>query len=74
MDLATATAKRDLVQAAYDKALSGSQVRYGDMWMTRQDLPFLSSELDKWNRAVLALTAQAAGGSGDLSVRTPKWT
>lgn len=74
MDLATAQAKLALVQAAYDKALTGETVRYSDMFITRQNIKILRDELTFWQRQVLALTAQAAGASGDLSVRTPKWT
>jgi len=74
MDLATAQAKLALVQAAYDKALTGTQTRYGDMWITRQNIDVLRTELTFWQRTVLALTVQAQGTTGDLSVRTPKWT
>lgn len=74
MDLATAQAKLALVQVAYDKALSGSQARWGDIWITRQNIDILRTELTFWQRAVLALQAQAAGCSGDISVRTPRWS
>jgi hypothetical protein len=74
MDLATAQAKLAAVQSAYDKALTGMTVYYGDMRITRQNIDVLRTEMAYWQRTVLALTAQAQGASGDLSVRTPKWT
>jgi len=74
MDLATAQDKLAAVQSAYDKAVTGLTVWYGDMRITRQNVDILRQEMAYWQRTVLALTAQAQGASGDLSVRTPKWT
>ena len=74
MDLSTAQAKLAAVQSAYDKAVTGLTVWYGDMRITRQNIDVLRTELTFWQRQVLALTAQAQGATGDLSVRTPKWT
>ena len=46
MDLATAQAKLAAVQSAYDKAVTGLTVWYGDMRITRQNIDILRNRID----------------------------
>ena len=71
--LSEAQARLALAEAAYDKALSGQTVVYGDKRITRHDIKMLRDEVAYWNGKVAKLTAQAAGVSNP-GVLLPKWT
>jgi len=71
--LAQAQAKLALVETAYEAALSGRTVSYQDKSVSRQDIDWLSAELDKWQGIVDVLTAQA-GGATNPGVRIATWS
>ena len=60
-------------ESAYDKALTGQTVVYGDKRVTRHDIKMLRDEIAYWNSKVINLTARAAGVSNP-GVMLPKWT
>ena len=71
MTLTEAQTMLTAVTTAYTAALNGQSVRYQDKAVTRQDLAMLSAEMDKWQRIVAELTAQANGAnSGRIRIAT----
>lgn len=73
MDLATAQAHldawlaADLNPATTVRTADGKSITYPTPEETRANIAY-------WQRVVLSYTAYAAGATGDISVRTPKWT
>ena len=71
-ELTEAQARLVLVQAAYDKALSGLTVVYGEKRITRHNIDVLRDEMSFWQNKVDQLTSSSAGVQG--GVLLPKWT
>ena len=71
--LSEAETRLTAVKAAYDKAVTGLTVWYGDMRITRQNIDILRNEMTYWQRQVDALNAQAAGVTNP-GVLTPRWS
>ena len=61
MDLATAQAKLAAVQSAYDKAVTGLTVWYGDMRITRQNIDILRNELTFWQSSGAGIDSAGTG-------------
>jgi len=72
-DLTEAQTRLAAVKTAYDAALTGVTVWYGDKRITRQNIDVLRNEMTYWQRQVNSLLAQAADVTNP-GVLTPTWT